>query len=120
MAAPDLIGQDFTANAVNQHWCGDITFIKTWDGWAYLATVIDLHSRAVVDWAIADHLRTNLTARRSRHGPGPPRTTGRSDLPQRPRQARHLQRFRPVLHHEQLRAEDRGQPAKRLAVWTRW
>jgi putative transposase len=58
--APDLIGRDFTADAVNQRWCGDITYVKTWDGWAYLATVIDLHSRAVVGWAIADHLRTSL------------------------------------------------------------
>jgi putative transposase len=58
--APDLIGRDFTAEAVNQRWCGDITHIKTWDGWAYLATVIDLHSRAVVGWAIAEHMRTEL------------------------------------------------------------
>jgi putative transposase len=58
--APDLIGRDFTAEAVNQRWCGDITYIKTWDGWAYLATVIDLHSRAVVGWAITDHMRTEL------------------------------------------------------------
>jgi putative transposase len=58
--APDLIGRDFTAEAVNQRWCGDITYVKTWQGWAYLATVIDLHSRAVVGWAIAEHLRTEL------------------------------------------------------------
>jgi transposase InsO family protein len=58
--APDLIGRDFTAQAANQRWCGDITYVKTWDGWAYLATVIDLHSRAVVGWAIADHMRTEL------------------------------------------------------------
>jgi putative transposase len=58
--APDLIGRDFTAQAPNQKWCGDVTYVKTWDGWAYLATVIDLHSRAVVGWAIADHMRTSL------------------------------------------------------------
>jgi putative transposase len=58
--APDLIGRDFTAQAPNQKWCGDVTYVKTWDGWAYLATVIDLHSRSVVGWAIADHLRTSL------------------------------------------------------------
>jgi putative transposase len=58
--APDLIGRDFTAAGPNQRWCGDITYIKTWDGWAYLATVIDLHSRAVVGFAIADHMRTEL------------------------------------------------------------
>jgi transposase InsO family protein len=58
--APDLIGRRFTAEAPNQAWCGDITYIKTWQGWAYLATVIDLHSRALVGWAIADHARTDL------------------------------------------------------------
>jgi putative transposase len=60
VSAPDLIGRSFTAPAVNQRWCGDITYIKTWDGWAYLATVIDLHSRALVGWALADHMRTDL------------------------------------------------------------
>ncbi len=58
--APDLLGRDFTAERPDQRWCGDITYIKTWQGWAYLATVIDLHSRAVVGWAIADHMRTDL------------------------------------------------------------
>ncbi len=58
--APDLIGRVFTAAAPDQAWCGDITYIKTWAGWAFLATVIDLHSRALVGWAIADHMRTDL------------------------------------------------------------
>ncbi|MEJ5947057.1 IS3 family transposase, partial [Pseudokineococcus basanitobsidens] len=58
--APDLIGRDFTAPAPNTRWVGDITYVKTWDGWAYLATVIDLHSRAVVGWAVADHMHTCL------------------------------------------------------------
>ena len=58
--APDLLGRDFTAERPDQRWCGDITYVKTWTGWAYLATVIDLHSRAVVGWAIADHMRTDL------------------------------------------------------------
>ena len=60
VGAPDLIGRKFTAAAPDTAWCGDITYIKTWDGWAYLATVIDLHSRAVVGWAVADHMRTEL------------------------------------------------------------
>jgi putative transposase len=58
--APDLIGRDFTAAEANTKWCGDITYIKTWDGWAYLATVIDLHSRALVGWATDEHMRTDL------------------------------------------------------------
>ncbi len=58
--APDLLGRDFTATEPNQKWCGDITYVKTWEGWAYVATVIDLHSRALIGWAIADHMRTSL------------------------------------------------------------
>ena len=58
--APDLIGRDFTAVRRDQRWCGDITYVKSWDGWVYLATVIDLHSRRVVGWAVADHMRTTL------------------------------------------------------------
>ena len=46
--------------ALDTRWCGDITYIHTWQGWLYLATVIDLASRRVVGWAIADHLRTDL------------------------------------------------------------
>ncbi|MDQ2850251.1 MAG: IS3 family transposase [Actinomycetota bacterium] len=58
--APDLIKRDFTSEAPNKKWCGDITYIKTWNGWAYLATVIDLHSRAVIGWALDTHMRTDL------------------------------------------------------------
>ena len=58
--APDLIGRAFHAENPNEKWCGDITYIKTWDEWAYLATVIDLHSRKLIGWAIADHMRTEL------------------------------------------------------------
>ena len=56
--------RDFTANAaaVNSRWCGDITYVPTWEGWLYLATVIDIASRRVVGFAMADHLRTELVA----------------------------------------------------------
>jgi transposase InsO family protein len=60
VGAPDLIGRAFTADQANQKWCGDITYVKTWQGWAYVATVIDLHSRAIVGYAVADHMRTSL------------------------------------------------------------
>ncbi|GAB3901829.1 IS3 family transposase [Kibdelosporangium lantanae] len=58
----DLIGRDFACAAagIDSRWCGDITYIHTWEGWLYLATVIDLGSRRVVGWATADHLRTDL------------------------------------------------------------
>ena len=58
--APDLIGRDFTAALSDTKWCGDVTYIKTWDGWAYLATVIDLYSRKVIGWAVAAHMRASL------------------------------------------------------------
>jgi len=56
----DLLKQDFAAPAANVKWCGDITYIKTWQGWAYLATVIDLHSRKLVGWALSDTMKTPL------------------------------------------------------------
>ncbi|SCF16481.1 Transposase InsO and inactivated derivatives [Micromonospora matsumotoense] len=58
----DLIGRDFTTDParIDTRWCGDITYINTWQGWLYLATVIDLASRRVVGWAVADHLKTDL------------------------------------------------------------
>jgi transposase InsO family protein len=63
-ARADAIRRDFTADAskINQRWCGDITYLATWEGWLYLATVIDIASRRVVGFALADHLRTELVA----------------------------------------------------------
>lgn len=58
--APDLVEQDFTADQPDRVWCGDITYVRTVEGWVYTATVIDLHSRKVVGYAVADHLRTSL------------------------------------------------------------
>jgi transposase InsO family protein len=61
-ARADLVRRDFSVNAaaVNTRWCGDITYIPTWEGWLYLATVIDIASRRVVGFALAEHLRTEL------------------------------------------------------------
>jgi transposase InsO family protein len=61
-ARPDLIARNFTPDpfGADQRWCGDITYIRTWQGWLYLATVIDIATRRVVGWATADHLRTDL------------------------------------------------------------
>lgn len=61
-ARPDLVNRDFRTDpaTIDTRWCGDITYINTWEGWLYLATVIDLASRRVVGWAVADHLRTDL------------------------------------------------------------
>ena len=58
--SPNLLGQDFYASAPNQIYAGDITYIRTQEGWLYLAVVIDLYARAVAGWAIAEHMRTSL------------------------------------------------------------
>jgi len=61
-ARADLVRRDFAvdAAAVNTRWCGDITYIPTWEGWLYLATVIDIASRRIVGFAMAEHLRAEL------------------------------------------------------------
>lgn len=59
--AKDLIQREFgPCTEIDRRYVGDITYINTWEGWAYLATVIDLASRRVVGWALADHMRTEL------------------------------------------------------------
>lgn len=58
--APDLVARDFDPEAPNKVWAADITYVRTWEGWTYLAVVIDLYSRRVVGWATADHMRTEL------------------------------------------------------------
>lgn len=57
---PDLVNRDFTATAPGQKMVGDITYIPTWEGWLYLATVIDCHTKACIGYAMADHLRADL------------------------------------------------------------
>jgi putative transposase len=56
----DLCERDFTADAPGTKFVGDITYISTWAGWVYLATVIDCYSNMVVGYAMADHMRTSL------------------------------------------------------------
>jgi len=71
---PDLLGRDFTADAPNRRLVGDITYLPLADGSnLYLATVIDLYSRKLVGWAVANHMRTSLvmnalTAARAERG----------------------------------------------------
>lgn len=61
-SAIDLIGRVFGPGVreLDTAWCGDITYVRTWEGWLYLATVIDLESRRVVGFAMADHMRASL------------------------------------------------------------
>lgn len=58
--ALNVLDRDFTAEAPNQKWVTDITYLKVAFGWVYLATVIDLFSRKVVGWSIGDSLATEL------------------------------------------------------------
>ncbi|GAA4875230.1 hypothetical protein GCM10023333_05600 [Ferrimonas pelagia] len=58
--APNLLEQDFEAEAPNQKWAGDITYLWTSEGWLYLAVIIDLHSRAVVGWSMSKRMTAEL------------------------------------------------------------
>jgi transposase InsO family protein len=57
---PDLVARDFSAAAPGEKMVGDITYIPTWQGWLYLATVIDCATRKVVGWAMDDNYKTPL------------------------------------------------------------
>ncbi len=59
---PDLVNRQFTAEGPDRLWVTDVTQHRTWEGWVYAAVVLDVHSRRVVGWSIADHLRTELVA----------------------------------------------------------
>ncbi len=58
--ADDLVERRFRPKAPNVLWCADITYLRTWEGWLYLAAVQDLYSRRIVGWSMADHLRAEL------------------------------------------------------------
>lgn len=62
--AENLVQRRFDdAKKPNQIWCSDITYVWTWQGWMYLATVLDAFSRRVVGWALADNMRTDLATK---------------------------------------------------------
>ncbi|MEU0568873.1 DDE-type integrase/transposase/recombinase [Nonomuraea sp. NPDC005983] len=54
----------FEADEPNRIWTADITYVPTWQGFVYLAVVLDVFSRRIAGWAMADHMRTELVARR--------------------------------------------------------
>lgn len=58
--APNTLARDFAPTAPNRAWASDITYVRTWEGWLYLAVVIDLFSRRVVGWSMQGHMRTDL------------------------------------------------------------
>jgi putative transposase len=58
--APDLLKRNFRTKSINQAWVSDTTFIRTRQGWLYLATMLDLYSRKVIGWAMSDRNDTKL------------------------------------------------------------
>jgi len=75
--ADDLVERQFRPAAPNVLWVADITYLRTWEGWLYLAAVQDAFSRRIVGWAMADHMRAELVVdalqmalARRRPGPG--------------------------------------------------
>jgi putative transposase len=58
--ARDLVQRDFTASRPNEKWVADITYLRTWNGFVYLAFILDCYSRMIVGWQLATHLRSEL------------------------------------------------------------
>lgn len=58
--APDLVSRNFVAETPNRLWVADITYVPTWDGFLYLAVVLDAFSRRIVGWSMENHLRADL------------------------------------------------------------
>lgn len=102
--APDLIRRDFTATAPGEKFVGDITYLPTEEGWLYLATVIDLHTREVAGHAMATHMRADLVCDAielaARRGRTRPNAIFHSDKGSQYGSAR----FRTTLTRHQLRA----------------
>lgn len=59
--AENRLARDFSATEPNRKWVTDITYIETGEGWLYLSAVLDLFSRMIVGWSMADHMRTEMT-----------------------------------------------------------
>ena len=111
VTSPDLIGRDFTAAAPGQRLVGDITYLRTGEGWLYLATVIDLATRMVTGWQLAEHMRTSLVtdalAMAITHGHVQPGAIFHSDRGA----SIHLGRVRPVLPGQRHPHQRRAGPA---------
>ncbi len=61
--APDLVNRDFSATRPDEKYVGDITYIRTWEGWLYLAIILDVFSRRIVGWAMGTTLHTELVVK---------------------------------------------------------
>jgi putative transposase len=102
----DLVERRFVADRPNELWVCDLTYLKTREGFLYLAFVKDVFSRMIVGWQTATHLRTDLVPRRARDGRAP-------TLPRR-RRARRSHRPRQPVHELSLHATARRPRHRRL------
>lgn len=59
-AAPDLVKRNFTAEHPNELWVADITYIPTWEGWLFLAAVMDVFTKRIVGWSMRDDLKADI------------------------------------------------------------
>ena len=62
VAADDLERRNFSADRPDAVWLSDFTYIRTWEGWSYLAVVLDVHTRRIVGWQVASHMRQSLVS----------------------------------------------------------
>jgi len=76
--APNLLARQFETDRCQRKWAADITYVPTDEGWLYVAGVLDLHSRRLVGWSMADHLGTSLASDALRMALG--RRQARTDL----------------------------------------
>jgi putative transposase len=65
-AAPELVNRNFGAEEPDQLWAADITYVRSREGFLYLAFILDAYSRKIVGWSMATHLRSELVGRQGR------------------------------------------------------
>ncbi len=60
--ADDLVRRNFVASRPDELWLADFTYVRTWEGWAYLAVILDVYTRRIVGWQLAPHMRQSLVS----------------------------------------------------------
>ena len=95
---PRPVARDFTAERPGQKLVGDITYIPTWEGWLYLATVIDCHTKMVIGYAMGDNYKTPLIAAALHRAAAQHTLDPGCDISLRSRQQLHLPRVRGRRH----------------------
>jgi putative transposase len=104
--ARDLVNRDFTATKPDQLWVADLTYVRTWQGFAYLAFILDMYARMIVGWQLAAHMRSDLVV--DAFGDGRRAAPANPRWPGRPHGSR-LAVHQPALHRPPGRAWHRAQ-----------